>query len=547
MTAHLPSRKSRETFLLESVAAPTIAKPPFANKVIVPSALEDLTAMITTMTAMTTDPFTVARNEMMLHTFPAVEASTMIHVCAASRLIDLDSNFPPDDRRSRRYDSYSDDSSRSRSRTPPKKERRKSTTEEVLKSIGLGGVAGALLGKSKDRSRSRSRSRDRDRARSRTGRGRSSSSSRSRGGKRDKSRGRAQVTEALKAALLAGVGEAVRARKEPGGWGGDKGKRVLTAAISAGGVDGILSHNRGDKDHSTRDVIGSAISGIATSRIVNGPRSKSRGRQGSPDSRDARSQSRGGIGDLAAGGVIAATGKKMYDSFRSRSGGREEERGRARSRDSSSDSADSRGPPPKRSRSQSVGAGLAKGLSAIGFNKAADKLDPERRKSKTYDDYDDRSDRNGGYRDSRDVGPLTPYAPAPAPAPPDAHGPGPVAGAPRSLSASRAPGGQYALDYGPHHTGDPETDSESDLGSSSGEEKERKKSRRKSILTAGLASVATIHAAHSVYSSVGKREARKKALAEGDITEEQAKRKEQSPASRCSQRRHCCVGYQGSL
>lgn len=503
------------------MAAPIIAKQLFGSKVIVLS-VPDLTVTTTMMTVTMIDPHTVVGRRMTLLMFHAVEANTTTDVCIALSSIAFYANFKKDDRRSRRYDSYSDDSSRSRSRTPPKKERRKSTTEEVLKSIGLGGVAGAILGK-KGGSRSRSRSRDRDhRARSRNGRGRSSSSSRSRGGKRDKSRGRAQVTEALKAALLAGVGEAVRARKEPGGWGGDKGKRVLTAAISAGGVDGILSHNRGDKDHSTRDVIGSAISGIATSRIVNGPRSKSRGRAGSPDSRNGRSQSHGGIGDLAAGGVLAGMGKKVYDSVRSRSRGRDEERGRARSRDSSYDSDDSRGPPPKRSRSQSVGAGLAKGLSAIGFNKAADKLDPERRKSKTYDDYDDRSDRNGGYRDSRDVGPLTPYAPAPGN--PAANGPGPATGAPRSLSASRAPGGQYALDYGPHHTGDPETDSESDLGSSSGEEKERKKSRRKSILTAGLASVATIHAGNSIYQSAGKRQARKKALAEGDITQEQAKR-----------------------
>ena len=441
----------------------------------------------------------------------------MTEVSFQTRLNWINANTLEDDRRSRRYDSYSDYSSRSRSRSPPKKERRKSTTEEVLKSLGLGGIAGAVLGK---KSSSRSRSRDRG-GRSRSRRGRSSSSSRSRGGKGKKG-GQAQVTEALKAALLAGVGEAVRARKEPGGWGGDKGKRVLTAAISAGGVDGILSHNRGDRDHGTRDVIGSAIAGMATNRIVNGPRSKSRGRNGSPDSRTGRSQSRGGIGDLAAGGVLAATGKKLYDKVRSRSRGRDEEdRGRGRSRDSSYDSY-SRSPP--RKRSQSVSAGLAKGLSAVGLGSVADKVDPERRKSRGYDDYDDRSSRNGGYRDSRDVGPLAPYAPAPASAAPAGYGPGPVAGAPRSLSGSRAPGGQYGLDFGPHYTGDPQTDSDSDLGSSSGEEKEQKKSKKKGLLTAGLATVATIHAGHNVYQSMEKREARRTALKEGDISQAQAKR-----------------------
>ena len=416
---------------------------------------------------------------------------------------------PSDSRRSKRYDSYSDYSSRSRSRTPPRKERRKSTTEQVLGAVGLGGVVGALTGKKHD---SRSRSRDRSRRR-----GRSSSSSRSRGGKRGKSRGKQeQITEALKAALLAGVGEAVRARKEPGGWGGEKGKRVLTAAISAGGVDGVLSHNRGDRDHSTRDVLGSALAGMATNRIVNGPRSKSRGgRDGSLDSR-GRSQSRGGIGDLAAGGVLAATGKKLYDNVRSRSRGRAQSRG-------SYDSYGSRSPP-RRARSQSVSAGLARGLSAVGLGSVADKVDPDRRKSRS-NDYDD---RNGSYRDSRDVGPLAPSAPAPGFAPGFAPGyppPGPgYEGAPRSVSASRAPQGAYALDYKPHHTGDPDTDSDSDLGSSSDEEKEKKKGRKKSMITAGLATVATIHAAHNVYQSVEKRQARKEALKEGDITQAQARR-----------------------
>lgn len=58
----------------------------------------------------------------------------------------------------------------------------------------------------------------------------------------------------------------------------------------------------------------------------------------------------------------------------------------------------------------------------------------------------------------------------------------------------------------------------------SGEEKEIKKSKKKGILTAGLATVATVHAAHNVYQSMEKREARRKALKEGDITKTQAQR-----------------------
>jgi len=319
--------------------------------------------------------------------------------------------------------------------------------------------------------------------------------------------------------MLAGAGEAFRARGEKGGWGGDKGKRVLTAALAAGGVDGLISNSRSDPDsHKKRDIVGSALAGMAANRVINGPRNKSRTREGSPDSR-GRSQSRGGgIRDLAAGGVMAATAKKVYDSVRSRSRGAQEDRGRARSRSSSYDSRYDRDPP-KRSRSQSVGAFAAKGLAAIGLKDAADKVDPERRRSKqqhSYDDdyYDDRSSRNGGYgnNDSGNVGTIQPH-----------HHDQPYGG-PRAMSLPRAPPPGYELDYGPRHTGDPETDSDSDLGSSTDDEKHVKKSRKKLLLTGGLATVATIHAAHSVYGSMAKREERKKALKEGDISPEQAKK-----------------------
>ena len=406
--------------------------------------------------------------------------------------------------RSRHRDSHSDYSSRSR--TPPKKDRRKSKTEELLGSLGLGGVVGAVLGKNHDRDRSRSSERD-SRHRSRSRAGRRSSSDRSR--HRSKSRGKVnkeQVSQAIKAAVLAGAGEAFRARKEPGGWGGDKGKRVLTAALAAGGVDGLISNNRDPDHHKKRDIVGSALAGLATARIVNGPRSKSRGRDGSPDSRRGRSQSRGGLGDLAAGGIMAATAKKVYDHVHSRS------RGRERSRSSSYDSRESR---PRHKRSQSVSSIAAKGLAAVGLKDMADKVDPERRSSKHHDDYydDGRSSRNGGqgYYDSRDVGTLQPQYGYPS-------------GGPRAMSVPRGAPPGYELDYGPRHTGDPETDSDSDLGSSSDDEKQHKQSRKKMLITGGLATVATIHAAHSVYQSVEKKQARRRALRDGEISKEQAKK-----------------------
>ena len=402
--------------------------------------------------------------------------------------------------RRRRRDSYSDSSV---SRSPPRRERRKSLGEQALAALGLGGAAGALLGKKDGRDRSRSRDRGgRGRARSY-----SSGRSRSRGGKRSRSKSRGpEITQALKAAALAGVGEAFRARKEPGGWTGAKGKRILTAAISAGGVDGLITGtgNRDAEHHSTRHVIESALAGLATNRLVNGPRSKSRGRDGSPG-RGRGGSGGGGIGELLAAGGAAAGAKGLYDRFRSKS----RDRGRGRSRSSSYSSYDSRSPPRRgeKGRSQSISAYASKGLAALGLTDVAKKIDGnDRRSPRRHDDYEHSRDSPGGYSDS--VGQPR-SGPDGLPQQDERGGP-------------RGPG--YKLDYGPHHNGDPQTDSDSDLGSSSGEEKERKKMRGTNLLTAGLATIATVHAAHSIYQSAEKREKREKELKKGEITEEEAKK-----------------------
>jgi hypothetical protein len=46
----------------------------------------------------------------------------------------------------------------------------------------------------------------------------------------------------------------------------------------------------------------------------------------------------------------------------------------------------------------------------------------------------------------------------------------------------------------------------------------------KQLITAGLATVATIHAAHNIYQSMEKREARHKAVAEGEMSPEEARK-----------------------
>lgn len=56
-------------------------------------------------------------------------------------------------------------------------------------------------------------------------------------------------------------------------------------------------------------------------------------------------------------------------------------------------------------------------------------------------------------------------------------------------------------------------------------EQKRKKLRGKELLTAGLATVATIHAAHGVYSSMVASEKRRKMVSEGEMSPEEARKR----------------------
>jgi hypothetical protein len=56
-------------------------------------------------------------------------------------------------------------------------------------------------------------------------------------------------------------------------------------------------------------------------------------------------------------------------------------------------------------------------------------------------------------------------------------------------------------------------------------EEKRKKLRGKELLTAGLATVATIHAAHGVYSSMVASENRRKLVGEGEMSPEEARKR----------------------
>lgn len=330
--------------------------------------------------------------------------------------------------------------------------------------------------------------------------------------------------------MTAGAVEAFKQRKEPGEWTGKKGKRVLTAAVTAGGTDGLV-----DKDpskHGTRHVVESTLAGLAASHFMGGgSRSRSRGR-------DSGRSSGGGSGlkNLAASGAIAAAGKEIFDRYsKSRSG----PRGRDHSRDSDEEGRGSH------KRSKSVSEYISKGMAALGLgeqeedrrrdsrddrkehhrehrrehrdDRRENRDDRERRhhRGHRHDDYSD-SDADSDYynrdsrrgKGSRDVGRYRSL---------DGTNPPPYA----PTRASRGQSGAGSKDRGHGST----SESDSDLGSSSDEKKQRKKLKRDMLITGGLASVATIHAAHGVYGSMEKRKERMQQLKEGEITPEEARKR----------------------
>jgi hypothetical protein len=368
----------------------------------------------------------------------------------------------------------------------------KNFLESALAAAGLGGAIKALGGGGDDKKSD---------TRSRRG---SRSSSRS----RDKEGGANKIQKAAMASLIAGATEAFRVSKEPGGWKGEKAKRVFTAAAGAATID-AAQKDGGSKMGLAESVIG----GLLGNRVIHGSRKnieedKSTGRSRSRSR--ARSASgggggggAGGLAGLAAAGLGALGAKKLYDNNR--------ERSRSRRRDYDSEE-DSRGGSPdrrKRSRSRSVVDSARRSLAKIGIgNGPEDDRDREsdrgsRQRSRRYsDDYDDdyRDRGHGGRRRNDDYDDDDRS----------------YRGGGRDRSRSRGGGRRRG--------GGSRTGSESELGDSSEDEKKARKMRGKQLLTTGLAAVATIHAAHNVYQSMEKRNARHKAVREGKLSEEEAKK-----------------------
>ncbi|KZM22835.1 uncharacterized protein EKO05_0001584 [Ascochyta rabiei] len=428
---------------------------------------------------------------------------------SANRDYDDDSYYAADRRGAPRNDRYDDRHSYAGSYAAdrPKPQRRKSIVDkakEFGEAAGLGGVIGAITGKDRSRSRSRTRRRDDrgyesdrryddyDRRSSRYG---SRSRSRSRGGRKSD-----KWEQAAKAALVAGAVEAFRSRNVAGPWTGAKGQRVATAALGAAGIDGLI--DRDPDKHEKRHVAESALGGLLASRAVNGSRSRSRARvrDDSPGGRSrsrsrsifgrsrsrgrSRSASRGAadrdgnpIAKIAGTGAVLAAGKALYDRVRSKSrgpGGRSRSRSRSRNRRdrSRSSSADSYVPSRRNRRSYSRG----RSMNNTYQSEAPSRANPDRR-----------------------------LAAAGAGA-----GAGALAASGGNRSVAQRGGGR---------------DASSDSSSTTDMEEQRKKLRGKELLTAGLATVATIHAAHGVYSSMVASEKRRKLVGEGEMSPEEARKR----------------------
>ncbi|KAL2832111.1 hypothetical protein BDW59DRAFT_139725 [Aspergillus cavernicola] len=413
-----------------------------------------------------------------------------------------------DERRGREKHAYSP----SPSRSPPRRQR--SLSERALGALGIGSAAAAT--KHHDSGRGRSRGRDR--------RSYSYSPSPPRGSRRHREKSEQRIAQAIKAALTAGAVEAFRARKEPGEWSGPKGKRVLTAALTAGGTDGLIG--RDSDKHSKRHIIESTLAGLATNRVVNGPRSRSRSH------RRSRSHGRSKTKDAAIMGLLATAGKEAYSRYQ-KSQSQSRPRHRSSSRDSYDDDYDSR-PRTSKKRSKSVSDYVNKGIAALGLSdkiEKSDKYDKDDRRrhrhhrSSRYDDYsdDDRYSDDEYYRRQ--------------PSPPRTRHSRDVS-RPYYIPASGArgdEGNRRRSDVGSYH---PRPDSQttrdqprgskqngSDADDSTDERTKLKRLNRETLWATSLAAAASIHAAHSLNENMEKHKERTKQIKEGEITRDEARRR----------------------
>ncbi|KAG6020459.1 hypothetical protein E4U19_006324 [Claviceps sp. Clav32 group G5] len=387
----------------------------------------------------------------------------------------------------------------------------KNFLESALAATGLGAAVKTLTSGGKDDDRyADSRSRGGSPTRSRAG----STHTRAAGGTNAN-----KIQQAAMASLLAGATEAFRVSKEPGGWKGEKTKRILTAAAGAATVDAAMGEKQGKLG-----IAEAVIGGLVGNRLINGSKrdieeDKATGRSRSRS--HSRAQSRGGGSGGGASGLAAlataglgALGAKAALDHHSRS------RSRGGSRDRSYDSRDDESyDKHRRSRSRSVVDKARNSLAKLGIGSGAGPADDHPRR-RDHDDFDDTASSRRSRRYSDEYEYDAPRYEADS----RSH-----AGGGGGRGRGGAGGGDYEYErptrssnrrHGASRSG---YASESSLGDSEEDEKQAKKMRGKQLISTGLATVATIHAAHNVYQSMERRTARQKAVQEGRLSASHAK------------------------
>ncbi|ORY13462.1 hypothetical protein BCR34DRAFT_263142 [Clohesyomyces aquaticus] len=269
-----------------------------------------------------------------------------------------------------------------------------------------------------------------------------------------------------------------RSRSRSGGRGKSSAKweQAAKAAIVAGAVEAFRSRKTpgpwtGEKG---QRIATAALGAAGIDSLVD---------------KDPDRKSKRHVAESAIGGLLAnrlANGS----AARSRSRGRDDSRSPSRSR-SRSRSIFGRGRSQSRGRGGGDGDGNTLGkVAGAGAVLAAGKALYDRVRSKS----------RGARRDrSRSVSSEDSYVP----------------------SRNR---GHRARSRGRTTTGAKKRDSSSDSESTTDMEKKRRHLKGKELLTAGLATVATIHAAHGVYSSMVSSENRRKLVAEGEMSPEEARK-----------------------
>ncbi|KAJ5974225.1 hypothetical protein N7481_011435 [Penicillium waksmanii] len=157
--------------------------------------------------------------------------------------------------------------------------------------------------------------------------------------------------------MAAGAAEALRARKEPGEWKGDKGKHVLTAAVTNGLVN--KDPSKPQKHH----IMDTTFRGLYDGAPSREERAELQRRVGG-------SHTSSNLKKIAVAGVVAFAGKELYDRYG---------RSRSRARDYNDDRYGSK------KRSQSVSDDRHRGMESPDHGESDDQ------KSARYKDRDGQS------------------------------------------------------------------------------------------------------------------------------------------------------------